>query len=316
MVGIASQLNQYFAEAEKEAVSRSNDLRQSILEEFSRGEGTANSEAFTEPDYQYVLKSAHEAFARSGEESLKGELVRLLAQRSAKPSGSRVALILNEAISVAGRLTPEEYAVITILFLVNHVKVGGSTKHEMARLYSIFLSPFVANLPASRTSYEYLESMRCVSINTITSRNLPSQLCQNYWKLFSMGFNEAALEAALGSGAELVRPFLVKSQNHYGGNLQFDANDEAELRTKIAVTGLSEEHINEAVSLHLRSIPSHEKILEEFKDLVPLMVEVEGVWSTTPLRQCSLTALGQALAHSSLVSAAPHFNAPLDIWLQ
>ncbi|MFX5858472.1 LPO_1073/Vpar_1526 family protein, partial [Acinetobacter baumannii] len=92
MIALASQLSTYLNAAEQTAERRYKELREDIIKEFARSDSSARAEAFSDPDYQFVLRDAHETYARSGQAELRDELVRLLIERSKQPSGSRSAL--------------------------------------------------------------------------------------------------------------------------------------------------------------------------------------------------------------------------------
>jgi hypothetical protein len=65
----------------------------------------------------------------------------------------------------------------------------------------------------------------------------------------------------------------------------------------------------------LRSIFDTERMKNEFLSRFPEFNVVEGSWTTTPLHQLTLTALGKALAYSALASRT-NFKAPIEIWVR
>jgi hypothetical protein len=75
MVALAGQLSTYLMKAEETAQARYKELREEIISEFAKQDSKGQAEAFSDPDYQFVLKEAHESFARSGDGSLREELV-------------------------------------------------------------------------------------------------------------------------------------------------------------------------------------------------------------------------------------------------
>jgi hypothetical protein len=63
------------------------------------------SEAFKDPDFQYLLGRAQHAYARSGDHQLRDTLIDLIARRSREEDRTRLSLTLNEAVEKAAVLT-------------------------------------------------------------------------------------------------------------------------------------------------------------------------------------------------------------------
>lgn len=169
MIALASQLSTYLNAAEQTAERRYKELREDIIKEFARSDSSARAEAFSDPDYQFVLRDAHETYARSGQAELRDELVRLLIERSKQPSGSRSALILNDAIRVSKSLTYEELSILAVVFMIKYVTVTAFNLDAVASRYEFMLAPFVDNLTEEVFSFEYLESLGCMTIERVAS---------------------------------------------------------------------------------------------------------------------------------------------------
>lgn len=167
MIALAGQLSTYLLKAEETAQARYRELREEILKEFARPNGKGKPEVFADPDFQFVIKDAHESFARSGEKPLREELVRLLIERSTYKSGSRTALILNAAIRASGSLTLEDISVLAVLFMMKAVTFTANSIDTIAPKYEFMLSPFVGSLSSEVHAFEYLESLGCITIERV-----------------------------------------------------------------------------------------------------------------------------------------------------
>ncbi len=193
MVAMAKQLSAFTDEANAKLNQRFDEFRDEVLKQFSN-ENSSRKEAFNDPDFQFTVKSAQEAYARKGDDDLKVELVRLLAERSKQQSGSRIANILNEAIKVAGSLTKQEMSVLAILFVMIHVGTPAQDANQTRAFHQSILAPFLKDMPIDRNSFEYLESLRCITINAIVSRTSESIMGEKFKAQFKNGEDGAAIK--------------------------------------------------------------------------------------------------------------------------
>lgn len=314
MVAMATQLATYFSKAEATAEQRINDLRSEILEEFSSPQSEAKSEAFLDPDYQFVVREAQNSYARNGEEWLKKELVRLLSIRSSQKSGSRTAMILNEAISIAGNLTKEEYSALAVSFIINNVKIGGDSIESIFTAMNNFMLPFLNDLPNDNHAYDYLESMRCISINLVTSSDLWDAIINNYRMELNKGFlTEKINEIIIKDGGVRNLASIIKGANE--SNIRFSVENRDVLSSELTKMGFSNDSVTKMLELHDDGMLNEDEVKEIVKRYMPSINRIEEVWATTKIQQSVHTALGKALSHSALVSGA-NFNAPLEIWVR
>jgi hypothetical protein len=319
MFALSRQLSGFLQEAHAIVEARCAQLHDAVLEEFARRDKAANPEAFKDPDYQYVLRSAQTSFARSGDEALKIELVRLLAERSVRPTRARISHILNQAIEVAGNLTREEYAALGVAFLILHVSMRVSSPEILIDRLRLLLEPLVGDLPEDKSAYEYLEAMRCVAINRVGVIDLLMIMHEAHGGSFSDGFTEEDLrtilpshltEAVLEFAQPVRRLFVADNQT-----IRFAVGNSEELRKEAAPLHLPPESIEALVSLFERSRWSSDRIHAELIMNVPCFPKLQYVWSKTELRHISLTALGKALGHSALTHSTI-FDAPLETWVR
>lgn len=181
MIALAGQLGTYLNKAEETAQARYRELREDLIAEFANPGTKADTSSFADPDYQFVLRDAHESYARSGKVELREELVKLLVERSTQPPGTRTALILNDAIRTTGSLTFEEISVLAVIFIIKHIDVQQTSVDNVAIRYDQLLSPFVDNLTQEVYSFEYLESLGCATIERVADHfPLDEHIQRNY----------------------------------------------------------------------------------------------------------------------------------------
>lgn len=314
MIAMAKQLQQYLAEAGATFDQRCAELRDELIKEFSKPEAKADSGAFRDPDYQFVLKAAHESYGRKGGDELREELVNLLGQRSMMETGTRPALILNDAIRIAGKLTSEEYSALAMTFLIKYVSVGGVTKEDIINSFNRILDEFITQLPSENHAYEYLASIGCLSVNLISGVDLWKAIHSTYGFRFGRGFDAQELQEALAGEATI--PQLTGQLTRLNdGKFWFVGPKRAELEEGLRERAIPEGAVVGLLALVDSRTPTEEEIKQELTAAVSAFARFDEVWSKTQIRQSVLTSLGKALAHSVLVSRID-FNGALSIWIK
>lgn len=319
MVALAMQLQSYFAEAEIKAEARIKELRDSLLNEFLKPDTEGKKEAFTDPDYQYLLRDAHRSYARSGEETLREELVKLLIQRSAEPTGSRPALILNQAIAIAGNLTRQDYAALCGVFFFKHCSLGANDQEALIANFREIVKSFVQDLPTDNHAYDYLESLALVSMNRVLTFDFSQRLHQTYASVFAPSFLPTQLlEVAMDGGVvQKLGPSLIPILGQYGTVIRykFDARNVFELKSKLEQVGIGEESKSRIIALFEQSLMPADQFEAMLIKQIPDLQRVQDTWNSTDLQHATLTALGKTMAHSALTSRS-NFQAPLSIWVR
>lgn len=311
MVALSAQLGQFIAEAREAQEQRFEEFRNSLLEEFAKPENESGRSAFAEPDFQYVVRDAHETFARSGDSDLKDRLVKLVAERSTKDSNSRVAKILNSAIEIAGRLSDEDYAALIAIFLATSVVVTIPNKEYILNQYSERLSRIVDDLPKSTSSVEYLATLGCVNLNYVMTQSLGTILSNKYGHALGPGFSDQEFIEKVGE--RMVPPLQPTLFRRSEGLLSFRAGSDEDIRGELESKIPDAQLINDLMSLRAKTIPENQ-VLEVFKAGVSRFGDLEKFWVSSAADKTHLTLIGKALAHSALTSKGA-LNAPIEIWV-
>lgn len=314
MMAMATQLQQYLAEAGAKFDQRCAELRDELIEEFSKPDSEADSGAFRDPDYQFVLKEAHESYGRKGGDELRDELVKLLSQRSMLATGSRPALILNDAIRIAGNLTSEEYAALAMTFIIKNVSLGGLYRDDIIATFTEILGTFLSNLPTEDHAYEYLSGIGCISVNLISEVQLWAALTETYGFRFNRGFEAQELIDALAGDAAVnkLTGTLIKRPD---GKFWLLGPKRENVVKLLEERAFPQEAINRLLALVDSKLLTEDEIKTEFLNNVPGFDRFQEIWGSTQIKQSTLTSLGKALAHSVLVSGI-EFKAPLEIWIK
>lgn len=325
IVSLTRQIAALTNEAKLEQEKRFGELKDALLLEFAKPETKANAEALSDPDFQYVVKDAHEAFARRGDDDLKVELVNLISERSAHQANTRVAQTLNSAIELAGKLSREEYAALVMLFTMQNVVVNGTDIDVILNTTDNLLAPFVNDLPADGYSVQYLQSLGCVSINQIVTNPLAGILVRKYAHAVGTGFTRDELSTACGDAATLARvaPLAVAyfdnptafQQVSASTAFRFAKGTEPDLSAALDQNGVDADAKKSLLLLLNSKMANEQEVMSAFRQKSKYASALEAFWAITETQQASVNTVGRALAHSAMVSKGS-MTAPLDIWVR
>lgn len=106
------------------AKARAEEITDKFLKQLERqhNEGITNAQ---DPDFQYALFTVQKEYARTGDENLGDLLVDLLVDRTKHDKRTILQIVLNESLSVAPKLTNDQIAALSIIFLVRHTINNG-----------------------------------------------------------------------------------------------------------------------------------------------------------------------------------------------
>lgn len=181
---ISKQLSSFAAEARTVADQRCEEFREEILAEFAKPETRAYSEAFKDPDYQYLIGKSLGEYARKGTDELKSELIEMLVERSKEETGSRISLILNSAIEAVPKLSKQDKDILVTLFVIKNVRINSSHMSGIYPNYVSMLSGHVDGLPTGTVAFEYLQAIGCIAIERVADHYpLPANFFRQYGQI-------------------------------------------------------------------------------------------------------------------------------------
>lgn len=320
MIALVSQVQSFAAKAEQTVIERCAQMRESILAEFAKPDMQGRSEAFSDPDFQFAVRSAHEGFSRSGDSELEKQLVRMLAERAAEPVGSRRSKALNEAIDLAANLSTQEFALLAAIFLLKRCQVKETTYERLIEKFEHYLSPFVKDFPEDQHCIEYLESMRCVSLNELTRTPIWEILQRQYGGLFSAGFSPAEFESAIPDPLlrNLIEVHVVHRKSADSADefrTYFRALSRNALEEELKASDVGLAGIQEVMMFFDSKIYDVHVIEGLIRAGSPSLSKIADCWVRSRADRAIPTSLGVILAHSAMVGRAG-LIVSLDVWVK
>lgn len=304
---------QFQQEAQATADKRMKDLCDELLHVFV-DTNRANSEALREPDFQYMLGEAQDAFARSGSPAVKETLVDIIARRSQAKEHSREALTLNEAAARAPRLTVNEFAALSLCYVVRHTVTHSVNSVEAFRDYiNQKLIPLATDVSLEQSSYWHIVAQSC-GIISMGEFKLRDALVMSYGGLIGMGNSLDAYRASVApEKAESVDNLLVACVRN-PGMVQPNATNVTVFTTR-GLAQFAKAELEAIWGVYAASIPQRDGLIEMLTPESPEIGMLFNKWDDSPIKHLDLNSVGIAIGHANAVRVT-NFDAPLNVWIK
>ena len=297
--------------AEEVALGRAEKVTREYLEALqNRSPDALNSTG--DPDVVRSIVNVQTEFACSGEEDLGQILVDLLVERSVQETRGIEAVVLNEAIKAAPKLTVDQRRAVAACFLTRYTRYTGpkdlDAYYEMNVQRS--LVPFSRELPKRASAYQHIDYVGAGSVG-IGEASFLDAILSGAAGYFTRGFLPADVPEALT--ALLGDPGIFQGSLRGEGKIQLAAmcNDDV----VDVVKAIGREDLKAPMSNLLgigRMTP--EEILDEMEARAPGMREMADAWDGSSLKNLTLTTVGIAIGHGYWRRTVGEV-APLSIWL-
>jgi hypothetical protein len=252
-------------------------------------------EAFSDPDFRCVVAKAQIENARANDDQICSNLIDLIALRSMQNDRTRLSLTLNEAVDRAAVLTKEEFAELSLVFLLRYSRLAlVNSWVDVANYLNVYAIPLLDEIAREESAYLYLVSHSCATIE-LASIGVYQLIVGNYGGCLSKGFDEEQLRSLLPESKQSVlNDFLMPCIND-ASKLQLSVLAEQDFQ----VPELSNDERKNVWNMFQKTFWSETEVIERFKALVPRISDLFELWNTTPLERLLLTSVGMALGFSN-----------------
>jgi hypothetical protein len=264
------------------------------------------------PDFQYAVYTVQQEYARCGDSELGDLLVDLLVDRTKEGSRSVLQIVLNESLAVAPKLTADQMAALSVIFLfkytINHSVVDLPT---LGNYLDRYILPLQSHLTDKHSTFQHLEYCGCGTVGMM-SVVFADVFRQTYGGSFSKGFDVKRLSEMEFSAPvpdDLVTDCLTDPSKR-----QLSAINEKVLRSGCEQLGVSDDDTQRLVQLFNESLMDHAETKATLIQLRPYMQRVFDVWQTTSMNQFTLTSVGIAIGHANIKKSTGEFT-NLSIWI-
>jgi hypothetical protein len=242
----------------------------------------------------------------------------MIAERSKHEQHGRLRMSLNSAIEMVAELTENEFAELSLCFLLRYTRTFSvGDLQTFSTYFERCVKPFLKYASRELPSYQYLEAKQCAHMEVVT-RNLYDMLRATYGGIFNNGFTVEDLRSHLPAenknffdNSALLIPCL-----NDGTKLQFRALNGQELED-----GLKNSVLPPAVITNMRGLFENRMWVDadfvpRLSSYMPEFAELDDLWKNTALKQMKLTSLGIAVAFCNVKRLIPDWNATLDTWIR
>lgn len=309
---LADQIPKFAAIASSIVEARLSTFEEKIMARFEDG-STSSTQAFADPDFQYLVSRAQYAYARSGDEVTADVLVDLIAQRSQQSERTRLSLSLNDAVERSAYLTINEFSELSLSYLLRHTVRNNLTNFSLLCEYlSQNAGPLVPYISKNESSYSYLASHSCGSIQ-ITEVAFIEIMKGTYGGLICKGVDKGVFSSILGDDFEERFERLIIPSIHDSSRFQVNALNKDTLSQRLAEFGIPEKN-DQLWGAHSNGFMTKDEFIQAAAVHYPAIEELITVWDDTPIKNLSLTSVGLAIGYANLKRVAA-FQADLGIWI-
>lgn len=154
-----------------------NERAEKVITDYLKKLMNENPEALDntkDPDIRYNIFEAQKSYARSGKEDVEKLLVDLLFERTISSGNEMKEIVLNEALTVASKLTKIQLDLLSISFIGRYIRFTAKTHPS---IYIQLLGPFeylFKNNVDKHSDYYYLTYLGCgdISIGSVEFDNM------------------------------------------------------------------------------------------------------------------------------------------------
>lgn len=298
-------------EAKNIARQRAEEVTENFLKKLQT-EHTSGLKQAQEPDFQHALYTVQKEYARCGDKELGDLLVDLLVDRTKQESRSILQIVLNESLAVAPKLTQDQLAALSLIFLFKYTIHQRINDHNTLGQYlDRHVAPFASLITDKAACYQHLEYSGCGTVG-IGSVDLASVFSRNYGGLFSKGFEDSKFQSkqcAIPASHAIFLPCLNDATRR-----QVNGINEDVIRSEGKRLALTENDIGKLVALHNETLMSADEIKKRVIDIRPYMERVFKIWADSNMNHFTLTSVGIAVGHANIKKNVGEFT-DLAIWI-
>lgn len=294
--------------AEEVAKERVDALTQDLLEKLYANSPEVLT-SFNDPAMQAATFEAQAGYAISGEEDLSEVLCDLLVNRAKEPERNLRAMVLEEAVGVAPKLTAIQREALALVFMCRRVASFMGTRDEYIQ-YRIIdqilpLTPCLTKVrPVDFQHLEYL-GVGSSGLAKVTFGKAFAD-CSH----FSAGFSAGILTPELNAKRELITEASPRNPDL----IQFQPWASMLERQPEQVQIFFADVREDIDRIAKQYVMADDAVLAEVSATVPAIRDLAEQWEECGIGFFNLTSVGVALGHS-YCQRANGFTTPLSIWL-
>lgn len=293
------------------AKARAEQITEDFLSKLN-AENPSGLNKANDPDFQYSLFTIQREYARTGDKDLGHLLVDLLVDRSKHEQRDILQIVLNESLNTAPKLTDNQLAILSIVFLFESTQDPSLIDyHGLGLYFDTKVLPFLDKLKKNNSLYQHLEFCGCASKKPLPAR-LEFIIGSTYQGFFMKGFEKNEISKR-GISDALSSEFFIPCMND---------------KSLYQVSRLNKDILEKNLGLFEMSLAERKDILELFEmnkmsedeikakciEIRPYMADLFDIWSSSYMRFLTLTSVGIAIGHANVKRSIGKFS-DLSNWI-
>ena len=283
--------------AAKIALERAEEITDNFIEQFY-AKIPHLEEKLQEPSVQSTMFNTQKEYAKTGDKTLKDQLLDLLIKRIDSEERSLKQIVLDEAITILPKLTQDQINVLTLIF--SAVSYNHRDILNIPSFVNLVNNKLIRFFPESELSYSFFTHLQftgCCTILSEGSKYKPYEeiVSKRFQALFSKGFTEEQFRAEFNNDEQLkLRPLIMQCiQNPL--LLQFNPLNETVFKSKV-----EEKQLGALGQKAINFSNRYQMNLQEFTNYMtrinPRAQDFLGSWKDKEFKTMQPTSVGFAIA--------------------
>ncbi|MBF6425587.1 hypothetical protein GV791_04260 [Nocardia cyriacigeorgica] len=240
-----------------------------------------------QPYMQRALQHAQVEYASSGDADLGSLLVDLVVELSQKEHRGTHATALQDALTMAPRLTTQQMNALTVVMLGRVAVFHWRSPEEAISAFRSHFIPF-GDLPSTGADFRHVQGIGAAWIGFSARKTFAENLTDVYPGLFTEGFNRSELPSQLPEVVvPAAEPDLVK----------FTFPSARELKLVLEAFGIDEARVADCLTLQKSGTLAPDIVTDTILENVPEMSSLITGWTAWSIFELSTTGMVLADAH-------------------
>jgi len=297
--------------AREVAEARAREFTDHFIAQLSKKAPDA-LESAKDPDFQYAIFHAQKSYVRAGDRQLGSILADILVDRAQKKERDLVQLCLNEAISVAPKLSRAHLDILACRFHLAYFQKEDITNvEELVAYINDNILTFSGSIAESEYDYDYLIYAGCTR-KADNAYNASQLLRSKYPMFFVNGFSRGQMELLERENPKIAN-FIIPC---FQDNTKFQARvmTQAQMNALAKDIGVPQTLVGKLIHTTVNGNMEEYECSNYLVSICPPLKEFFDKSGRGSFQRMELTGVGLAIAHahSRLITG---LNTDLSNWL-
>lgn len=256
---------------------------------------------FSEPYLQSALFEAIKAYAKTGDEILKGLLVSLIFNLVKEKTRALKSIVFEESIFIAPKLTEYQFDILSLVFLLlyapnKNINNWGDFEFYLRK----YVLPFIKSVTSNPTCYRHFEYVGCAFIRE-SYRSIEDVFYFYYPGLFSAGFKKERFQNNVDKDLKkYIDNDLLIPCYHDSSLFQINAINNKDIIRKCENLDLDSSTIFKIKRIQKEHLMGNENIQKAILKIDENFSNLFSLWDKSFIKYLELTSVGVAIGIANI----------------